>query len=661
MRIILFSLYLLMVGTISATGNRINALDGKGIDTPIYGVMGFATVNADGQDGITGGMGGKVVHIRDRDQLARYASASEPYTIIVEGRLEGNGLYRKYDVIELTSNKTIIGMKGAELAGIGLNIKNQQNIIIRNLIIHHADPDGIAARNSHHIWVDHCEVYSQDEARREDWDGLIDLTGGSSYLTVSYCYLHDHHKACLLNSGTGHFEDNGRNRATYHHNAFLRLDQRCPRVGYGMAHVFCNYYQNIGNYAIGMHTQARIKSEHNYFGDNVRHPFSQMYANSLDDASCAFLTDNGSHFPKPLKETFKYQPTGNSFDPSQWYDSSFALDNTTMVGNIHPAQTGPVEGLEHEPILWPGNGAIDQPTNLTLRFSEIEGMTNAEIRMGTSPTEMRSVNPENLSLQPATTYYWQVAETNSSGVHSSPLYRFTTAPEKTTKPIPADGEQNARLRTAVIADAATQPLSLSWQRAAQADSYRVYLGTSLEDMESSRSASVKSTNYNPGTLLYGQTYYWRVDAVKTNGTVVKGDTWSFSSPAALISTGRTEAEHLVRSAYAYLERQDGKWFVASNDTVVAGEAGPGALTGIWNGPDGHYNISIGYFDESHGQPWIGVSVNDKMTDQRKGGKTGAVCSHNLPHSIELKKGDQIRIDFYTHGKARCRIDYIQID
>ena len=155
--------------------------------------------------------------------------------------MEGNGLNRKKDIIEVVSNKTIVGVKGAELVGIGLDIKGKENIIIRNLIIHHADPDGIAARSSHHIWVDHCDVYSEDEPVKEDWDGLVDLTVGSSYLTVSYCYIHDHHKACLLNSGTMHYDDNGKNRATYHHNAFMLTDKRNPRIGYGLGHVFSNY------------------------------------------------------------------------------------------------------------------------------------------------------------------------------------------------------------------------------------------------------------------------------------------------------------------------------------------------------------------------------------------------------------------------------------
>lgn len=623
------------------------------------GPVGFVNCN-DGINGITGGAAGEVIRVANRQDLATYAKSPEPYTIIVEGKLEGNGLNRQKDVIEVNSNKTIVGVKGAELAGIGLNISGKQNIIIRNLIIHHADPDGIAARNSHHIWVDHCDIYSQDEADKEDWDGLVDLTMGSSYLTVSYCYLHDHHKACLLNSGTMHFEDNGKNRATYHHNAFLRIDQRCPRIGYGLGHVFCNYYENIGSYAIGLHTQAKVVSENNYFGASVNHPFEQMYASSLDDASCGFFSDNGSYFVTTPPKGFKYETTGTDFNPSQWYSYGFSLDETSSVSGIYPSLTGPIEGLEYEPILWPGNGAIDIPLDIKPSYSPIENMTGAEVFMGTSPGQLQTVDLNILTLQPATTYYWYVRVITSTGSHTSPLYQFTTASEKAGTPYPAHGNQYAQLRAAAAADAKTISMSLSWHPAANAHRYHVYLATSEDQLDQNLISTVTTTNVNPGTLLYGTTYYWRVDVEHADGSMTKGDVWSFSAPAKPVSTGRTEVEHLARSAYVYLEREDGSWFKASNDSVTVGEAGPGAITGVWTGDEGNYQISIDFYDEKAGQAWMGLSVNDVLVDSWKGVKQYGMTTHSVNKELTLSPGDQLRIDFYTQSKMRCRIDCIDI-
>lgn len=624
-----------------------------------HGPVGFVNYN-DGINGITGGSGGDVVRVTNRQELASYANSSAPYVIIVEGKYEGNGLNRQKDVIEVNSNKTIVGVKGAELAGIGLNINGKENIIIRNLIIHHADPDGIAARNSHHIWVDHCEIYSQDEADKEDWDGLVDLTVGSSYLTVSYCFFHDHHKACLLNSGTAHFEDNGRNRATYHHNTFLRIDQRCPRIGYGLGHVFCNYYQSIGNYAIGMHTQANVVSENNYFDQNVKHPFEQMYANSVDDASCAFFIDRGSYFAATPPKGFKYEPTGTNFEPDHWYESAFAVDDAASVASICQAQSGPVEDLEHEPILWPGNGATDLPISTKLTYSKIEHMTGAEVYLGTSAINLQLTDISSLNLQPATTYYWRVKALTPDGSYDSPVYRFTTSPQKASKPSPANGDQNAQLRIATAADAKTAPMNLSWHPAADAKVYHVFLTDSETDLDSHLVTTISTTSCNPGSLRYGQTYYWRVDVEQTDGNVVKGDVWTFATPARLIALGRTEMEHLARSAYAYLEREDGAWFKASNDSVTVGEAGPGAMTGIWGGDDGNYLLSIDFYDEKAGQAWMGLSVNDVLIDSWTGSKIYAMTTHNIEQEVALRHGDQIRVDFYTQSKMRCRLDCIDV-
>lgn len=624
------------------------------------GPVGFCNYY-DGIDGITGGMGGQVVRVTTRTELSQALSDNTPRIVLLEGELTGKGLDRTKDVIEVGSNKTLIGVgTDATLAGIGLNINGKENIIIRNLTIHHADPDGIACRNTHHVWVDHCNVYSQDEADKEDWDGLIDLTVGSTYLTVSYCYIHDHHKACLLNSGTQHFEDNGKNRATYHHNAFVRTDQRNPRIGYGLGHVFCNYYEKIGAYCIGGHTQAQVYSENNYFSSSANHPFEQMYAGSLDDASCAFFSDQGSYFAKGQETDFKHGVTGTTFNPSTWYEYAFLVDDPAVVPDLYPAQVGPVAGIENEAILWPGNGASDMPLDIVPRWSNIENEVSSCMLLGPDPESLEQCQPEALALQPSTTYYWQVeTKTADDATYLSPLYRFTTASEKASHPSPYDGDECAQLRVATAELAATGPMPLFWRRAALADHYEVWLWDETgEAILSGKTTS--ATTIQPGTLAYGQTYQWRVDVVTKLGERIEGDLWSFSTPLCPIIEGKTEMEHLCRSAYAYLEREDGSWFKASNDSVTVGEAGPGAMTGVFAGTAGEYSMSVTFYDEKAGQAWMGVSINDQQVDSWKGSKVYQMTTHEISNTVHLEPGDQIRVDFYTQSKMRCRIDCLEL-
>ena len=58
--------------------------------------------------------------------------------------------------------------------------------------------------------------------------------------------------------------------------------------------------------------------------------------------------------------------------------------------------------------------------------------------------------------------------------------------------------------------------------------------TSPDDLDNHLLATTGALTCNPGTLLYGQPYYWRVDVVTTDGQTVQGDVWTFSAPARAI-------------------------------------------------------------------------------------------------------------------------------
>jgi len=628
-------------------------------------------------NGITGGMNGPTVHVTTRADLEKYLKSNDPYTIILDADLTGNGLQRTKDIMEVGSNTTLIGGgNGAALNGIGLNINGKENIIIRNLTIHHADPDGIAGRNTHHVWVDHCEIYSTDEADKEDWDGLIDFTIGSSYITVSYCYIHDHHKCCLLSSGTQHFEDYGKNRTTYHHNAFRLTDQRNPRIGYGLGHVFNNYYEKIGSYCIGGFTQARIVAEKNYFTSSAKNPLCQMYATEgPDDYSFAFFEDRGNYAANGLDYT-KVESIGVGsengvlntiynkidFDPSDWYDYSFALDAAEDVKNVYPAKVGPQPNLDKEVIMWPGNGAKDQPTLINLKWSKLENETKSWFTIGLSEADMKAITiDENNPLEEGKTYLWRVYTQIGEETIVSPIYRFTTALSKPSTPFPADGETNAKLRAATSESAKTTPMSLTWQPACDVDYYLVSLwgedGNAILDNK-----KVTTNSVNPGSLDYGKKYTWQVNTVSAlNSSTVAGDTWSFSTPKREIKEGRTELEHLCRSGLAYVQPMTAKiWFAASNDSITLGDRGPGAMSGVFAGQPGTYSLSVSFLDGGKGKDWYGVSVNDKLVDSWNSTSSSGLKVHKLPNNIRLSDNDQIRVDFYTSSGCRGRMDCIDL-
>jgi hypothetical protein len=94
-----------------------------------------------------------------------------------------------------------------------------------------------------------------------------------------------------------------------------------------------------------------------------------------------------------------------------------------------------------------------------------------------------------------------------------------TPPSKATSPNPSHG-------------ATGRPITqiLSWSNGGGATSYDVYFGTDSTPDETEFKVNTTGTSYNPGTLLNGTTYYWRIDAKNPAGTTT-GDVWSFITEA----------------------------------------------------------------------------------------------------------------------------------
>jgi len=85
-------------------------------------------------------------------------------------------------------------------------------------------------------------LFSEDPTKQTNinlYDGLIDIKGQSGFITISWCYLHDHHKTCLVGaSDTDIYADR---KVTYHHNYFKNVIKRTPEFRGATGHVFNNY------------------------------------------------------------------------------------------------------------------------------------------------------------------------------------------------------------------------------------------------------------------------------------------------------------------------------------------------------------------------------------------------------------------------------------
>ena len=111
-------------------------------------------------------------------------------------------------------------------------------------------------------------------------------------------------------------------------------------------------------------------------------------------------------------------------------------------------------------------------------------------------------------------------------VTSDELARLEAAPlnpqSKAIKPQPADGLTGTRI----------EELKLSWMPGANATGHKVYLGTGPDSLKLLAEVSDSTLTVAPA-LERGVTYYWRIDEVQPDGSVVTGDVWSFS-PGGLV-------------------------------------------------------------------------------------------------------------------------------
>jgi pectinesterase len=292
---------------------------------------GFASVNALGQNGTYGGRDGEIVTVRTQAELEKYATAAEPYVIVVAGTITMAPVGKE---IKVVSDKTIVGAGTAgHIVGGGFFLgTGVHNVIIRNLTIRDAyqgiwndkehDFDAIQMDGAHHVWIDHNDL-------RNMADGLIDVRKDSTDVTVSWNKLSHDNKAF----GIG-WTENVTTDITIHHNWIQETEQRNPSTdNCAHAHLYNNYLEDVpgtditssyGNYSRG---KTSMVLENSYF-KGVNNPV-------IKD-STASLVQRGNVFSGT---TGRNESGGTGFDPKAYY--AYSLNAANEVPALLKAGAGP--------------------------------------------------------------------------------------------------------------------------------------------------------------------------------------------------------------------------------------------------------------------------------------------------------------------------------
>lgn len=242
--------------------------------------------------------------------------------------------------IKKKSDITLIGKAGSA-ANFGIHVAaDSHNIIIRNMTIGlvpgGGDSDmisleGMSGGAPRDVWIDHNELFSSladcPGAGDTAFDGMIDIKKGADNVTISYNYLHDHHKASL----NGYSDDDSQPRhVTFHHNVFENIGSRTPLQRHGLSHVLNNEFSKVLVSAVNVRMQGHALVEGNYFQD-VKNPVT---ARDSDEVGFWELRNNN------LKSAADVAP-GNAFGIT-WDNGDKGTVNATdwMTTGMFPEALG---------------------------------------------------------------------------------------------------------------------------------------------------------------------------------------------------------------------------------------------------------------------------------------------------------------------------------
>ena len=251
--------------------------------------LGFASLEAYGQKGTTGGGEAPTVLVhnaselqreverldlkdkKDRDQSPRVIRLANDIDLGELANEKPGHELLKVGVVNPRPHTTIEGPPGGATLRHGvIDIKGSHNVILRNLRFRDLwenDPTGeydqmgwdyvrVTSSGkvpSHHIWVDHCDF-------GKVYDGQLDIVHGSDLVTISWCrFSGDEHAPQKKGLLFGHSSsekalalDRGKINVTIHHCWFSNLGSRCPRLRAGNVHFVNNLVESVDSATISV-------------------------------------------------------------------------------------------------------------------------------------------------------------------------------------------------------------------------------------------------------------------------------------------------------------------------------------------------------------------------------------------------------------------------
>ncbi|MGE5293291.1 MAG: PA14 domain-containing protein [Solirubrobacterales bacterium] len=206
---------------------------------------------------------------------------------------------------------------------------------------------------------------------------------------------------------------------------------------------------------------------------------------------------------------------------------TFTFDNVSLAGEVadrppYLTARDPSPASGSMAVTWPlfqwtpGETAVAH----NVYFGTTPELTEADLAASQTPNPLYY---HAAGMQPGVQYYWRVDEVDEAGaIHTGDVWMVMSMPFTAYLPSPADA-----------AEGVSPDASLSWSAGENAVEHQVYFGTSFADVNDGATGvdqgKTAETTFTPGTLRVSTTYYWRVDEIRTDGSVERGPVWSFNT------------------------------------------------------------------------------------------------------------------------------------
>jgi pectate lyase len=456
---------------------------------------GWASMNG----GTTGGEGGPTVTVTDEPNFIKYASSVTPgpYIVQVSGTINIPATEDAEGHLEISSNKTIrgIGVNPTLIGNVGFKNRDR-NIIIERLNI--ANPlkgsayDGISLKTDiNNVFVTRCSFY-------DCGDGQFDISGRSSYVTVSWCKFYytpsapdpGHTFSCLVGSSDSQTVDRGKLKVTYHHNWWSTgCKERMPRVRFGDVHVYNNYYSDLvaGGYCVGVGVESRLRVENNYF-NSVPNPWADYYTGNGAAGSIGWNT--GNVFYNCTIPTWADNNYATIFTPPY----SWTLDDASAIPVIVQSGAG-ADGNETLPPHWFFGPYGDFDYSGTVDMNDLPQFVG--YWLGTDCNAIANADYDS----DCNVNFYEFSLLAGNWIYIPP---DTTAPAAPTGLVTIDGNGT---------------VSLDWNDNSEPDfaGYNLYRSTTFGGSYTKLNTSLLSdSNYIDNTVSNGTIYYYVVTAEDTS-------------------------------------------------------------------------------------------------------------------------------------------------